>query len=480
MSGAESDQPKAVSRPRWNDARRRLAQLESSASQMSSAWFVGMTALIIAATLFLASAVVLAGCLVRLQSHFGRAQLAETVLSEASDLQEDLDEGAAAARGFAATKDPRLFQSRESAKRGIRQRLTVIARLVQGDPQAEQMTRHAKAIIDRRMQVFDDMIALAQRPGTATQIAAGETERTVLVRAINAQLATLRDHERVIITEQQRLVHLDIRIAIALVLLTGVVAPACGLIGIHLLRRERDSRRARELQLELMHVQRLGIMGQTAAMLAHELNQPLAAAMNFLGALRRNLGTAPEKVPAMADRIGQQIQRASAILRKLRQFIEKREEERSIETPDVLIDDAVGLLGTIDPTVSLKTEFAEALPAVLVDRVQLQQVLVNLMRNAIEAMQECPRRELTLSATAPDSRTVEISLADTGPGLSKEVAERLFQPFVSTKANGMGVGLSICQTIIAQHKGRIWAEPNPGGGTVFRFTLPAAEERVAA
>jgi len=116
----------------------------------------------------------------------------------------------------------------------------------------------------------------------------------------------------------------------------------------------------------------------------------------------------------------------------------------------------------------------------MVDRIQLQQVLVNLMRNAIEAMQGCPRRELTLSASSPHRGSVEISLADTGPGLAPEVIERLFQPFVSTKESGMGVGLSICRSIIEQHDGRIWAEPGPGGGTVFHFTLPAVRERAVA
>jgi signal transduction histidine kinase len=102
------------------------------------------------------------------------------------------------------------------------------------------------------------------------------------------------------------------------------------------------------------------------------------------------------------------------------------------------------------------------------------------MRNAIEAMQECPRRELILSVSSPGRGSIEISLADTGPGLADEVRERLFQPFVTTKQSGMGVGLSICRSIIEQHNGRIWAEPNPGGGTVFRFTLPAVRERAVA
>jgi two-component system, LuxR family, sensor kinase FixL len=115
---------------------------------------------------------------------------------------------------------------------------------------------------------------------------------------------------------------------------------------------------------------------------------------------------------------------------------------------------------------------------VLADRVQIQQVLVNLMRNAIEAMQQSPSRALALSAFARDGQVV-ISLADSGPGLPPAVAGRLFEPFVTSKENGMGMGLSICRSIIAQHGGQIWADPNPAGGTIFRFTLPAAEAKEA-
>jgi two-component system, LuxR family, sensor kinase FixL len=108
---------------------------------------------------------------------------------------------------------------------------------------------------------------------------------------------------------------------------------------------------------------------------------------------------------------------------------------------------------------------------VLVDKVQIHQVILNLMRNAIEAMQETSRRELTISAGRRDGDTAEISVKDTGPGISRQIAEQLFQPFVTTKPQGMGVGLSISRSIIEAHGGHLWAEPNPDGGTVFRLTL---------
>jgi C4-dicarboxylate-specific signal transduction histidine kinase len=308
-----------------------------------------------------------------------------------------------------------------------------------------------------------------------------EMKRIRMVRLNVVQLSALRAHLRSVLEHHEMRIAYYLELAVGLVLVAGATAPLCGLLGIYLLRRERDSQRARELQMELMHVQRLAIMGETSAMLAHEINQPLAAATNYISVLRRLLDIgAVEKAQPVVERINEQVQRTGTILRKLRRFIEKRETERTLESPEVLVEDAITLLGTIDNEVILDTRMGTNLPMVMVDRVQLQQVLVNLMRNAIEAMQECPRRELVLSVISPDRNNVEISLADTGPGLPLHVSERLFQPFVSTKQSGMGVGLSICRSIIEQHNGRIWAESSPDGGTVFRFTLPAAEERAAA
>jgi len=464
----------------WSDARRRLAQLELSAAKMSSAWFLGMSGLFAAAALFIASALILAALLVRMQDHFGSTQHGDSVLAETSGLTQALDESAAAARGFVATSDSGLVGVREQAKRAIGRHLAALGGMVRGDGEAERIVHTVAPVIGRRRAMLDEMIALARQSDGTQRIQAGEMQRIGLARSIGGELGKLRNHERKLIAVQQNLVRFDIRLAIALVLLTAVIAPACGLAGIWVLQRERDSQRGRELQLELMHVQRLGIMGQTAAMLAHEINQPLTAANNFLAALRRTYAEAPDKVPGLLDRIGQQIQRASSILGKLRHFIAKRENERTAEMPDILIEDAVVLLGTIDASVTLKTQIANDLPAVMVDRVQLQQVLVNLMRNAIEAMRDSPRRELTLAVAAASRDSVEISVSDTGPGLPKEVAAQLFEPFVSTKPEGMGVGLSICRSIIAQHGGRIWADPNPDGGTAFRFVLPAIEERAAA
>jgi two-component system sensor kinase FixL len=141
---------------------------------------------------------------------------------------------------------------------------------------------------------------------------------------------------------------------------------------------------------------------------------------------------------------------------------------------------ALALVGARQIGVRVAFAMDPKVDLVLVDKVQIQQVLLNLIRNAVEAMAECERRELTVSSAKGPGGMVQIAVADTGPGLAPEVAERLFQPFVTTKSQGMGVGLSICRTIVEAHGGQITAEPNPGGGTVFRLTVPkASAEEVA-
>lgn len=183
----------------------------------------------------------------------------------------------------------------------------------------------------------------------------------------------------------------------------------------------------------------------------------------------------PEQTKEIVPKIEAQIRRAGEIVQRLRNFLAIRGGERVSELPKTLIADAVDLLGTLDPTIKLETHVELGLPAVLVDRVQVQQVLVNLMRNALEAMKDKPQRRLVLKAAAMPGRKVRISIEDNGAGLSDKVARNLFKPLVSSKRGGMGVGLSICHAIVTTHGGRIWADSSPKG-TAFHFTLPAALE----
>ena len=237
-----------------------------------------------------------------------------------------------------------------------------------------------------------------------------------------------------------------------------------------------------ELQSELVHLSRLTAMGEMAATLAHELNQPLAAISNYLRGSRRLLeasadpGLEPVKDALMKG--AEQAARAGQIIRRLRDFVTRGETEKRVERIGKLVEEAsaLALVGAHERGVRVEVTIDPEVDWVIVDRVQVQQVLVNLLRNAMEAMQDAPRRELTVSLAAAGETMVEIAVADTGPGVSEEIAAKLFQPFVTSKQHGMGVGLSISRTIVEAHGGKIWCESNAGGGATFRFTLPAARE----
>jgi two-component system sensor kinase FixL len=241
-------------------------------------------------------------------------------------------------------------------------------------------------------------------------------------------------------------------------------------------RHDRE-RRLREAQAELYHVQRLTELGQLISALVHEVNQPLSAIGNYAAASKRLLAVANTGATATAlQKITEQAERAHQIIQRLRNFVKKSDSEQRAEHLPRMIHDSVALAMVIlsKENVALETRLDPAAEHVAADRVQIQQVLFNLLRNAVEAMEQSTRREIVITADASGADTVEIGVADTGPGLAPHVRANLFRPFVTTKDNGMGVGLSICHSIVETHGGRLWAEDNPGGGTVFRFTLPRA------
>ncbi|MHB1204422.1 MAG: PAS domain S-box protein [Rhodospirillaceae bacterium] len=240
-----------------------------------------------------------------------------------------------------------------------------------------------------------------------------------------------------------------------------------------------NDRHLQSLQSELLHASRLTAMGEMSAALAHELNQPLTAISNYAKAAHRTLaGSTASKIEdaqGMIDKAAAQSIRAGQIIKRLREFVEHREVSRGMESPVKVVEEAMvlGLADVADSGVRVRSTFDPATPPVYIDKIQIQQVLINLMRNAIEAMQAVERRELDIKVFAADGG-IEISICDSGPGLAPEVAERLFQPFVTTKKTGMGVGLSICQSIMQGHSGRIWVTPNESAGITFHLSLPAA------
>ena len=250
-----------------------------------------------------------------------------------------------------------------------------------------------------------------------------------------------------------------------------------------LTERQEAERRVHELQAELLQVSRLSVMGEMASGLAHELNQPLTAIMNYVQACRRLLerddGISPERVRELMDKAVSQASRGGQIINRLRRFMAAGETERAREDVNRVVEEAsaLALVGAHDKGIAVHAQLASGLPAVLIDKVQIHQVIINLIRNAIDALTKTSgERKIVLQTQSADPGEVEIIVADTGPGLAHEVKSRLFQPFVTTKTDGMGIGLSICRTIVDGHGGRIWASDHPNGGTAFHFTLPVADD----
>lgn len=253
-----------------------------------------------------------------------------------------------------------------------------------------------------------------------------------------------------------------------------------------LTERQQAELRVHDLQSVLAHVQRVSEMGTLATSLAHELNQPLTAIANYVEAARDMLHTTPDEemlatLREALDECAQQSVRAGQIVRRLRDFIARGESERRIESLHRLVTEAsaLALVGAGDQALEVDVRLDPRADRVLVDRIQIQQVLLNLIRNAIEAMEEQTDPRLMIYSEKEAGGLVRITVADSGPGLDPEVAQRLFEPFRTTKEAGMGLGLSISATIVEAHGGRIWAEPSKLGGTAFHFTVIDADSEEA-
>lgn len=245
--------------------------------------------------------------------------------------------------------------------------------------------------------------------------------------------------------------------------------------------RHKADEELRRMQAELIHVSRLSAMGTMASTLAHELNQPLTAVTNYVRGSRRLIangdGTRLDEVRDALGAAEAGALRAGQIVRRLRELVARGNAAIRPEELPKLIEDACGI-GFLDAHllgVSHRVELGPDAQWVEVDRIQVQQVLINLIRNSMQAMQGANAKEIIISTRRASPQEVEVCVSDTGEGIPPEVRDALFSAFQGTKAEGMGIGLSISRTIIEAHGGKIWAEDREGGGSVFRFTLSAWE-----
>jgi len=427
---------------------------------------LGTAALVCALCLTLVSAAFAYISIARMHAAFDWVSHTNHVILQIATIEKNLLSADSSVRAQALSGGKPDHNTAQRANDVIKAEVIHLAALVADNPEQTERIQHLQATIAKRGEVAINRERSEFRQLTAIRVEIGEMQRQEH-KLLKDRAATL---ERATLT------------ALLLAVVTGLLALILGTLGIYLLTKERLQRR--HIELELMRIQRLNMMSLTTMALAHEINQPLAAASNYLSCSMRLAQNAdadlPGKIVDMSMRAQEQVQRAAKIIKRLRNFIQKSEDERTAEDPGVIIDDAISLIGTIDSTIKVETNIEPDLPVVSIDRIQLQQVLINLIRNSIEAIDGSKRGILILSVTALDATHVRFSVTDNGPGMPKKVQENLFKAFESNKAGGMGVGLMICKAIITAHGGQIAVANGPGGGTTISFTLPAMPQQMAA
>lgn len=254
-----------------------------------------------------------------------------------------------------------------------------------------------------------------------------------------------------------------------------------GRLKLALARSDERLQRQRE---RLEETAKLVAVGEMASMLAHQINQPLSAVVNYTRSCLRRLRSGtwdPQVLEEIMEQASEEATRAGAIIQRVREFVRKREPSRNLIDANAMVEDTLSLMRAeaAKRNVRLVFEPATDLPKVDADRVMVEQVIMNLVRNGIEAMDDTPagNRELRVLTAADDPRFVRIAVRDHGHGIPGDFAKNLFQPFFTTKREGMGLGLSICRSIVEFHDGSLWASANPDSGSTFHFTLPVAQAR---
>ena len=442
--------------------------------------FISTAALATALLLAFASTAALNLNLRRLRESFDWVDHADRVLLQVGLLQSNVEKVVAAARSYAVTGEPAAADLLTQSREALPGRLAALQKLVADNPDQLHRTDTIADLIGRRIDRLDDH-PRREASSLPETVVDGPEDRQ-LATGITTTMDEFRATEITQLAEGERLASRDAAVTTWFAAGTMLLALASGGFGIFLLQRERQRHRLLELETELILVSRLNTVGQTASVLAHEVNQPLTATRNYLNGARRLLSTSalPEaaRIRDALELATTQMERATRIISRLRRHVQGVGPDRITTPAAALIEDAVALSGLRSAELKIRLEIERGLPDLFVDPAQVQQVLINLMRNAFEAMEASTPRELVLIAIG-ERETVRISVRDTGIGMPPDLAARLFRPFTSTKAQGMGVGLSICRSIVEAHGGRIWAEANADRGTTFSFTVPIARPAAA-
>ena len=435
-------------------------------------------AFVLALLLVVAAAALAQFNLQRLHNSFGWVEHTQQVLLQIGTIDTDLASAVAAQQAslLAGGSAAQLATVREFSA-DVAGHMEALRRLTSDNPNQQQHLAALRPLVMSELDRLASVIEPTSPPRTGAGAAGLDRTEVQARAAIHDALQGLRQTEVDLLDRRQHQADRDSTVSTILATATIVLALGAAALGMFLLQHEHARARQHELQAELLHVSRLNTMGQTASALAHEVNQPLTAARNFLGAAQRMLGADPVPAARVADAVQRslvQVDRASDVIRHLRRFVSRSEPRHTIEPVAAVISESIMISALERGRAVIEQRLDGDLPLASIDKVQIQQVLVNLMRNALEAMAASERCELTISARSIEDGHIQIDVADTGPGLPRDVAAKLFQPFVTTKDSGMGVGLSICRRIVEAHGGRIWAEAGASGGTVFHFTIPAA------
>ncbi|MBB1093673.1 CHASE3 domain-containing protein [Rhodopseudomonas palustris] len=456
---------------------------KSFANATLAPWLLGATLLlfiVIAGALFLN--------LMRLRDSFSWVQHTNDVLLSISGIQQAVLEAETNERGYLLTGIDSYRETYSRKRDDLASRLDNLRSTAADNPEHAARIDELRQLIDMRTAQLGRVIELGpERLREALDILEqARTDR--LTERVEASLAGLTQTEQGLLAERMSRHDQESLAAALITACLLILAVASAAIAAFLLEHQRAVSRQQEadqrlqaLQAELMRVARLSTMGEMSSALAHELNQPLGAITNYVRGSRRLVDASnhPDKtrIGAALDKAAQQTLRAGEVIQRLREFVGRGETDKTIESLRAIAEDALALASVVtrDCPVDVELAIAPAVDRVLVDKVQLQQVFLNLIRNAFEAMREQPERRLTIDGSAAADGLIEVVVTDSGPGLDPQIADRMFQPFTTTKPEGMGIGLSISQTIIQAHGGSIKAEPAPGGGTLFRFTLPQAE-----